>query len=531
MQVDYEVNLLNKVSYNFVHKGGSKMGRLKNIGRGIFVGFLNNILGIILPFISRTIIIHQLGTEYVGLGSLFTSILQVLSLSELGFGVAIGYLLYKPLAEGDRAKVNAILRFYRKIYLIIGILILVISTILYPFLDKLIAGDVPANINIHVLYIIYVVNTAISYFFFSYKKILLSANQRYDIEVGITSCVFAIKSIVQISLLLVFRNYYVYVIVIPVMTLLGDIVAYVTTNKKFPGYVCEGRLNQKDIRDILKNTGGAFFSKIGSTVYLSVDNIIISAFLGLSILGKYNNYYYVISSLIAVFAVIHNSIRPAVGNIMVTENKEAIWSIFTKTNYIYMLFVILCSNCCYVLFQDFEQVWCGSDNMLGFDIVILLVIYFFVGRITSLLSVYLEAAGILWQGKFVPLASALVNLLLNIVLVNISGLRGVLISSIISLLFINLPGYTHIVFKYLFTDKRQRHHFFKDTIILIVQMIIIILICTITVKNINVDTWGDLLIKGAITSLVVGVVIFVLNIRNTYFKELFQQLKCYSHAR
>jgi len=232
-----------------------------------------------------------------------------------------------------------------------------------------------------------------------------------------------------------------------------------------------------------------------------------------------------------VFAVIHNSIRPAVGNIIVTENKEAIWSIFTKTNYIYMLFVILCSNCCYVLFQDFEQVWCGSDNMLGFDIVILLVIYFFVGRITSLLSVYLEAAGILWQGKFVPLVSAFVNLLLNIVLVNISGLRGVLISSIISSLFINLPGYTHIIFKYLFTDKRQRHLFFKDTIILIVQMIIIVLICTITVNNINVDNWGDLLIKGAITSLVVGVVIFVLNIKNTYFIELFQQLKCYSHVR
>lgn len=488
------------------------------------MGFINNILTIALPFINRTIIIRQLGTEYVGLGSLFTSILQVLSLSELGFGAAIGYLLYKPLAEGNRKKVNAILYFYKKIYLIIGAVIFIVSLILCPFLDKLIADDIPANINIYTLYAIYVVNTVISYFFFAYKKILLSANQRYDIEVGIASCVLVIQSILQITLLLIFKNYYLYVVVIPIMTMVGNIIAYITVNKKFPEYVCEGRLCKKDISDILKNTGGAFFSKIGSTVYLSADNIVISAFLGLTILGKYNNYYYVISSLIAIFAVIHNSIRPVIGNILAIESKD-VWEIFIRSYYVYMLFVIFCSNCCFVLFQDFERTWCGVQNLLEFDIVLLLVIYFFVGKIPSILTVYLEAAGILWQGKFVPLISALVNLMFNIILVNFIGLEGVLVSSIISSVFVNLPGYTHIVFKYLFNNKNQRNIFFKNTLILITQLSVSILICTITVNKITVCNWGDLLVKAIATSLVVGVTIISLNIRNKYFIELLRHFK------
>ena len=501
------------------------MKRLKNVCNGILVGFFNNFLTIALPFISRTIIIRQLGAEFVGLGSLFSSVLHVLSLSALGFGGAIGYLLYKPLAEGDRGKVNAILNFYRRVYLVIGIIILVISVILCPFLDKLIAGGVPVNINIYVLYAIYVVNTVISYFCFAYKKILLSANQRYDIEMGIASCCFVIQSVMQIVLLLVFRNYYFYAIVIPVMTILNNIVSYVAVNKKFPDFVCEGRLDKSDIKEILKNTGGAFFSKIGSTVYLSADNIIISAFLGLEILGKYNNYYYVISSLVAIFAVVHNSIRPAIGNIIVTEDKETSWDIFIKTNYTYMLFAILCSSCCYVLLQDFERIWGGAENMLGFDIVALLVMYFFVGKLTSILAVYLEAAGMLWQGKFVPLISALVNLGLNIILVNVIGLRGVLLSSIASSLFINLPGYMHVFFRYLFNDKSRRNLFLKDTMRVIVQLFITILVCMVSVDNIKVRSWGDLLLKGFSTLLVVGATIFMLNIKNKNLIELFKKVR------
>lgn len=500
------------------------MNRKKNVSSGIIMGLVNNVLSIILPFASRTIIIYKLGTEYVGLGSLFTSILQVLSLSELGFGTAIGYLLYKPIAENDRNKVNAILKFYRNIYRIIGSVITIISIVLLPFLKYLIAGDVPIGINIYILYAIYVLNTVVSYMFFSYKKILLSANQRYDIEVTISSVVLIIQYIIQIFLLLFFSNYYLYVLVLPLMTIIGNIICFISVNKLFPGFECRGKLETNEIREILKNTGGAFFSKIGSTVYLSADNIVISAFLGLHVLGVYNNYYYVIASLIAVFAVIHNSLRPVIGNMIVTENRNKVWLNFKRINYLYMLITIVCCSCCLVLFQDFEYIWCGKNNLLSYEIVVLLVVYLFVGRTSAILGVYQEAAGIMWQGKFIPLISAIANLSINIILVNTIGLMGVLISSIICYAFINLPGYAYIIFRYLF-KKEERIKFYKDILILTLQCLVVSVVSYAIFKNFRVGTWVFLVIKGIVVLGFAVLAVFILNIRNSYILEVINSVK------
>lgn len=495
------------------------MSRTTNVRNGISMGIINNILTIVLPFVSRTIIIRQLGIEYVGLGSLFTSILQVLSLSELGFGTAIGYLLYKPLADGDSDKVNAILYFFRGIYRIIGVVILSLSIVILPFLDNLIAGDVPTGINIYILYIIYVINTVISYFFFAYKRILLSANQRYDVDVNIASVMLIAQYLIQIITLLLFKNYYIYAIIIPMMTLLGNFVSLYYVNKLFPGYFCSGKLSKEEIRDIMKTTGGAFFSKIGSTVYLSVDSLVISAFLGLTVLGTYNNYYYIITSLIAIFAVIHNSLRPVIGNVLVTESEEKSWNIYKKIHNLYMLLVIVCCSCCLVLFQDFERIWGGKENLLSFEMVILFVLYFLFGRIFSVTGVFLEAAGILWQGKFIPLLSAAINLTLNLILVQFIGLEGVMISSIIGFVLVSYPGYTFVIFKYLFQRKEQKKEYLKQMLDLLVIFIINVAMTWLCLNRIMVTGWIGLFFKGIVTLLVSCLLLAICNLRNKYLKE------------
>ncbi len=501
------------------------MNQLKSITKGITMGLINNFLTIILPFISRTIIIRQLGTEYVGLGSLFTSVLQILSLSELGFGSAVSYVLYKPIARHDINKVNAILGFYKKIYRIIGFIILGISLIMLPFLDYLIADGIPNKINIYVLYIIYIVNTVISYFLFAYKKILFSVNQRYDLEISISATVLVAQYVLQVVLLLIFKDYYIYSLVIPLMTILNNIISNIIINNIFPGYYCEGTLKKIEIREILKNTGGAFASKIGSTVYLSVDNIIISAFLGLIILGRYNNYYYVISSLITVFAVIHNSIRPIIGNMAVMRNKNDLWEKFKFLNSGYIYLVNFCCICCFVLYQDFEYVWCGAEELLEFDIVILLVCYFFSGRLTGIIVVFLEATGVLWQGKFIPLFSAMANLTLNLFLVNSIGLKGVLISSVISSLFISLPGYIYVFFKYLFINNPGKNFLIKFLINTTVKLVISLLFCKFVLDYIIVTGWGGLIYKAVLTVLLSNIVLVILDFNNPGLKKVFTLLK------
>ena len=158
-----------------------KSDRIKNTRRNAIWGIVNKFITILLPFITRTVLIYVLGVEYVGINGLFSSILQVLSLAELGFSSAIVYSMYKPLAENDNDVVCALLQFYKKIYRCIGSIVLIIGVALIPFLKYLISGSCPSDVNIYVVYIIYLLNTSCSYFLFAYKKSLLSAVQRQDI--------------------------------------------------------------------------------------------------------------------------------------------------------------------------------------------------------------------------------------------------------------------------------------------------------------------------------------------------------------
>ena len=502
------------------------MNRSKNVTSGVIVGGANYVLGIVCPFLIRTIMIRYLGNEYLGLNSLFTSILQVLSLSELGFGVAIAYLLYEPLAKEDFLRINHILNFYKLVYIVIGFAIIGISIVLTFFLPSLVSGEVPSDINLYILFWIYVINTSLSYFLFAYKRILLSANQRYDTEMVIAMIASIARYLIQIVGLIIFHNYYLYAIALPVGTIIDNVVCALVVNKLYPWCNPSGRLDRSEIIDVIKNTGGAFCSKIGSTVYLSVDSIVISAFLGLFVLGTYNNYYYIVSMFIMFLAVVHNSIRPVIGNYWVVESREKNWSLFKRVNLGYMLFVTIICACLLPLLQKFEILWAGKNNVLDADIVILFVIYFWVGRLTAIPSLYLEATGTLWQGKLVPLISAGVNLGLNIVLVKTIGLTGVLISSIVAAGIITIPGYMGVLKRTIFREYR----YIRYTALFIAHMLVnVTCVCAVTryldfILNLN-NTWTNFIIEGVLIFVVAMITILVLNLWNPEFRELLLYIK------
>lgn len=495
--------------------------RLKSVSCGLVMGLLNMLISIVLPFVSRTITIYTLGTEYVGLGGLFTSILSVLSLSELGVGFAITSALYKPIAENNTDKVNAILKLYRDVYRIVGGIIIVISLCLLPFLKYLVASDVPQGIHLQSLFLIHVINTVISYWFYGYKKVLLTANQRYDIEVNIASISLLLQYILQIIVLISTKNYYAYVIVFPVATLFNNVLTNYVINRKYPQYKCVGNIGKEEMVSLYKNVSGAFCSKLGSTIYLSVDNIVISAFLGLTLLGQYSNYYYIITSLTAIFAVVHNSLRPAIGNCIATESVQKNWEYYKLIDFVYMSAVTVCCSCCLVLFQDFERLWVGETNLLSDKIVVLLVIYFYAGRLSAFLSLYQETAGIWWYGKFIPLISAIVNLGLNIVGVQIMGLPAILLSSIIASALVTLPGIVWIVFKYYFSEKQYLKEYIANLIGTVIKSTIVIIVLGFVFQYIEVDNWIRLFIKAGLCGILSLFMMLVLNLRNTSFKQVY----------
>lgn len=429
------------------------MNKTRNTIRNLFYGFWNKMVLMLLPFIMRTVLIYTMGNEYVGLNSLFTSVLSVLSLSELGFSSAIVFSLYKPFAENDRDRINAIVRFYRNVYRFIGIVIGVIGLAVLPFLKNLISGVYPADINIYVLYLVYLFNTVVGYFLFAYKKSILVASQRNDIESNISTITTILQYVFQIVLLLCFHNYYVYAVILPVTTVVNNVITSVYVDKKFSYIHCQGKLDKEFYRKIKKQIVGLVTQKIGTTVISSVDNIVISAFLGLIALAHYTNYYYILSSVVGIMAIITTSMMAGIGNSLITKSINENLKQYRTFNFMYDWIVTWFSACMLCLYQPFMQLWLGEENMLPMDIVILFVVYFYVYKQNDMCGLYKQAAGIWWEGKFMPLVAAAVNLISNILLVQVIGLSGILFSTIISLLLVYFPWGTWILYHNCFNLK------------------------------------------------------------------------------
>ena len=184
-----------------------ELERTANAKRNMVFGFLNRFVSLAMPFINRTVFIYILGAEYLGLNSLFASILQMLSLAELGVGGVIVYHMYEPIARNDRGAICALLRLYRKIYRVIGSVILLVGLLLIPFLPQLIHGDVPDGVNLYLVYGLYLLNTVISYWFFIYKASIPNAFQRADLVSNIATLVQVAQAAAQIAAVYFLRSY------------------------------------------------------------------------------------------------------------------------------------------------------------------------------------------------------------------------------------------------------------------------------------------------------------------------------------
>jgi len=427
-----------------------KLERTKNATRNIVFGIVLKIYQIAVPFILRTAMIHYLGMEYLGLNSLFTSILQVLNLAELGVGSAMVFSMYKPIAEDDTVAICALMRLYKIYYRAIGAIVLAAGLIFMPFLPYLIKSGLPDGINIYVLYMLNLGATVLSYWMYAYKNCLLSAHQRTDVPSKINFGVSSAEYVLQFLMLFVFRNYYLYLIIKLGTQALTNILTAVIVDKMYPKYHAKGKLSNEVIRKINRRICDLFTGKIGAVIVNSVDSIVISSFLGLTTLAIYNNYYYVLTSIIGFGAVFFSACTAGIGNSLLIEMPEKNFADFKKITLIVVWLSGFCTCCLLCLFQPFMKIWVGTDAMFGFEEVICLCLYYFVYEIISLLILFKDAAGIWHEDRFRPLATGLCNLIMNLVLVQYIGILGILLSTILSFLFIGIPWLIHNLFTNLF---------------------------------------------------------------------------------
>ena len=388
----------------------------------------------------RTAMIYLMGVQYLGLNSLFTSALQVLNLAELGVGSAMVVSMYKPIAENDNTTICALMKLYRTYYRVIGLVIAVVGCALIPFIPRLIKSDVPADINIYILYLLNLGTTVLSYWLFAYKNSILQAHQRADVVSKVTLVTSTIQYGSQLFVLWAFHNYYLYVIVMLATQALTNIVTAVCADKLYPQFKPRGKVDKIQVQKINQRIRDLFTSRIGGVVYDSADTIVVSAFLGLTVLAVYQNYFFILNAITGFIAVVFAACTAGIGNSIVMESKEKNYQDLNKFAFIITWIAGFCSACLLCIYQPFMELWVGKDLILSFSAVVCFVIYFFVRQFNALFNLYKDASGMWHEDRLRPLIAALTNLVLNLILVKFIGIYGILLSTVLTILWLACRG-------------------------------------------------------------------------------------------
>lgn len=449
-----------------------QQSRVKNSIRNTLFAAIAYVVKMLLQFAVRAVFVRYFVVEYLGINGLYSNILNVLSLAELGVGNAIVYSMYKPIAENDIEKVKSLVNLYKKLYLIIGCAVTVLGLSLIPALPYIIKDAPNLEINLTFIYVLYLAQTVIGYFF-AYRRSLIFAYQRNDVESKVSLISQILLAISQILIIILWKNFYAYTAAFVICSALDALGIFVLSYKLFPEIKGKAqKLEKTDTKQIAKNTGAMVFHKIGSAVVFSTDSIIISAYIGSAILGIYSNYTLVTVALGSLINVFVTAFKGSIGNLIASKSKEDVYKIFLALHMgsVWMTGFIFIGL--FVCFQDFELVFTGnSDYLLAFSTVALLTVSFFLTYSKCMVGTFKECAGLFWNDRFRALFEAGINLGLDLLFVRFLGIDGVLLATIISTVTTILWIEPFVLYKHYF-NKNPLKYFARYGVYLILIAVV-----------------------------------------------------------
>ncbi len=488
---------------------------VKNFISSLLIQFTSMFLG----FVTRSLLVTKLGVEYMGLNALIINMLNTLNLAELGFDTIFLYTLYKPFAEHNIEKINAILKFFRKVYFLIGSIILVIGLILSFFLKHFISGDIPSDINIYIIYYIYLSNTVIDYFCFAYKKCILRVAQRLDVINIINILFLLILYAIQIYALYKIKNYYLFVAILPVIGFLTNLVYSLYIDKYYPQYKCKGRLSKEFYKDFFSKLYAIAFVKFRTASRSYIDTVILSAFLGLVVTAKYTAYQSVIqvAIILSVWLVIP-SLKDSIGNYFVNATAEGKVVVYNTFTFIVYWIASWCSICIICLCQDFITLWVGSEMLEHGFITLAFAFLCFIQAMAAVPECIKEITGVQWQNRYCPVFEMIFNIALDLILVKEFGILGVVIATALCIGLITLPSDTYVVFKYCFNKSCIKHIILLlgYTFATIVICIVCNCLCSFIVFN---SLFLQLLIKLLFCIIIPNIMLFLFFCKTSIFKN------------
>lgn len=427
--------------------------------KNVKISILTYIVIIILQFANRSIFVGLLSDEYLGLNGLFSNVLQFLALAELGIGSAMSYALYRPLNDNDVPLLKSYMKFYQKAYFIIGIVVLVMGLALTPFLSFFIK-DMPENMPLlPVYYILYVVNSAASYFY-TYKRTILVCDQKQYISSITTSVKTILTAVLQIVVLLITHDFLFYLVVMIVCTVAENIVVSRIADRQYP-FLREKEVEPlaKDrVHDLTKNVSAMFLHKIGTVIVTSTDNLIISKFVSLSMSGLYSNYTMVTNALNSLLNQVFTSVTASVGNLVANDDPEHDEAVLKNVLFANFWIYSFCSVCLFCLFEPFIQVWLGDRYEMGLPTVAVIVAVFYLTGVRKTVLTFRDAAGIFWYDRYKSLVEAGVNLACSIPLAIRFGVVGTLVGTVISTVCVSFWVEARVLYKHHFHKSRLGYY-------------------------------------------------------------------------
>ena len=508
--------------------------RTENARKNIYASIVRYSAGILLPFLTRIVFLSKLNADYLGLTGLFQSILVFLSIADLGIGTAFTYLMYKPLAEKDTDTICALLNSYRKCYKIAGCVILILGLCLIPFLPNLIQGEIPNDLNITAFYLIMLANQVIGFFLFSYKESLLYAAQRNDILIYISLGAQILTYGLQLIVLLCYNSFYLYCIAFPIATLFKNLLFEGISRRMYPYYVCKGKLSPELLKDLKSRTAGLFIGKVSATLTYSLDNIILSAFLGLTPLAKFMNYSLIDSRLTEFMVTIINSIQPSIGNSLITESQEKNYRDLKTFQVIYMWANGWAAACMFCLLQPFIRFWIGADMLLSDSIVYIFCLYYLSRKMNDICFQYQNAAGLFWQQRHRSIVAGISNVLFDLILVQKFGIAGVLISTILYQFIFDMIWGAIILFRNYFTDYTMWNYLkltFYCLLASVAGCLISGWVCSFipVLDGRGLDVILRLLERGILATLISNVILWLFYSRLPEYKNAYELVKKVLH--
>lgn len=476
--------------------------RTKKSIRNIIFSLGFQLLTLVLGFVNRTVFIDILGVSYLGISGLFSDILNMLSLADLGFSVALTYSMYKPLAERDYHRLAGLINLYRKVYRIIALAVTVIGLALVPFLRFLVRLKHPiANLDLY--YLLFLANTVASYLVV-YKTAILTADQK-DYILNKYRSIFSVLQTISTTLFLwLTHNYTVYLCIQVAFTYITNFYCSHIAEKQYPFIKQKVRLPLSEIKDIFQNLYSVFLYKVSGVLLNATDNTLISVLVNTEMVGYYSNYSMIVVNATNIINTIFYSLTASLGNLVVVGTAKRRYEVFEMMQSVSVIISTICVCGFTFLIQDFIRLWLGNKFVLDNLILTAIVINFYLGIVLLPVWVYREATGLYRQTKYVMVLTAVINLILSIIMGKWIGVAGILFASAIARLTTYFWFEPILLFKEYFSESSWVY--FKGIIYSLILTLGLMLLENYTINQYHPSNWLGFILK----TLGVGIMTLVL---------------------